>query len=101
PPGKYQLRVGAREPGGRIGTVLYDLEAPDFSKGTVAMSGIALASASGSLIPPASPDLSVKEFSDLLPSPPSASRDFPRTDTPAGLAQVYAHGRQNPHHTQH
>src|SRR6185503_10765903 len=97
PPGKYQLRVGAREPGGRVGTVIYDLEAPDFSKGTVAMSGIALASASGSRIPTASPDPSVKEFSDLLPSPPSASRDFPRNDTLAVFAEVYDNVVKTPH----
>src|SRR6185436_3854046 len=97
PPGKYQLRVGAREPGGRVGTVIYDLEAPDFSKGTVAMSGIALASASGSRIPTASPDPTVKEFSDLLPSPPSASRDFPRNDTLAVFAEVYDNVGKTPH----
>jgi hypothetical protein len=97
PPGKYQLRVGARESGGRVGTVIYDLEAPDFSKGTVAMSGIALASASGSRIPTASPDPTVKEFSDLLPSPPSTSRDFPRNDTLAVFAEVYDNVGKTPH----
>jgi len=97
PPGKYQLRVGARESGGRVGTVIYDLEAPDFSKGTVAMSGIALASASGSRVPTASPDPSVKEFSDLLPSPPSTTRDFPRNDTLAVFAEVYDNVGKTPH----
>ena len=47
-PGKYQLRVGARESGAAsVGTVILDLEAPDFSKGPLAMSGIAIASAYG------------------------------------------------------
>src|SRR4051812_21715807 len=81
PPGKYQLRVGARESGGKLGTVIYDLDAPDFSKGTVAVSGIALASATSGRIPTASPDPSVQEFKDVLPSPPSASREFIRGDT--------------------
>jgi hypothetical protein len=97
PPGKYQLRIGARESGGKVGTVVYDLDAPDFSKGKLTMSGIALASASGSRIPTASPDPSVNEFKDVLPSPPSASRDFPRQDTLAVFAEVYDNVGSTPH----
>jgi VWFA-related protein len=98
PPGKYQLRIGARESGGGgVGTVVYDLEAPDFSKGNLAMSGIALASASGSQIPTASPDPSVNEFKDVLPAPPSASREFPRGDTLAVFAEVYDNVGKTPH----
>jgi hypothetical protein len=98
PPGKYQLRIGARESGaGRIGTVIYDLDAPDFTKGNLTMSGIALASASGSRIPTASPDPSVNEFKDVLPAPPSASREFPRQDTLAVFAEVYDNVGKTPH----
>src|ERR1051325_11925912 len=61
------------------------------------MSGIALASASGSRVPTASPDPSVKEFSDLLPSPPSTTRDFPRGDTLAVFAEVYDNVGKTPH----
>jgi VWFA-related protein len=98
PPGKYQLRIGARESGGgRVGTVLYDLDAPDFSKGTLSMSGIAISSESGSRIPTASPDPSVNEFKDVLPAPPSASRDFPRGDTLSVFAEVYDNVGKTPH----
>ena len=98
PPGKYQLRIGARESGGgRVGTVLYDLDAPDFSKGPVSMSGIAVSSESGSHIPTASPDPSVNEFKDVLPAPPSASRDFPRGDTLSVFAEVYDNVGKTPH----
>ncbi len=97
PPGTYQLRIGARESGGRMGTVIYDLDAPDFSKGALTMSGIALASASGSRIPTASPDPSVNEFKDVLPAPPSASRDFPRQDTLAVFAEIYDNDVKTPH----
>jgi VWFA-related protein len=98
PPGKYQLRIGARESGGgKVGTVIYDLDAPDFSKGNLSMSGIALASASGSRFPTASPDPSVNEFKDVLPSPPSASREFPRADTLAVFAEVYDNVTKTPH----
>jgi hypothetical protein len=76
---------------------IYELEAPDFSKGDLTMSGIALASASGSRFPTASPDPSVNEFKDVLPSPPSASREFPRQDTLAVFAEVYDNVVKTPH----
>ena len=45
PPGRYQLRVAAREAnGGAVGSVFTDLEVPDFSKEPLAMSGILLSS---------------------------------------------------------
>jgi VWFA-related protein len=90
PPGKYQLRVGARESGGgRVGTVILDLDAPDFTKGPLSLSGIAITSAAASRIPFASPDPSVNEFKDVLPAPPTALRDFPRTDLLSVFAEVY------------
>ena len=47
PPGNYQLRIGARESiGGLIGSVMYDLDVPDFSKTDLTMGGILLAAAS-------------------------------------------------------
>jgi VWFA-related protein len=98
PPGKYQLRIGARESGGgKVGSVIYDLDAPDFSKGNLTMSGIALSSASGGAMPTVSPDPSVNEFKDVLPAPPSASREFPRQDTLAVFAEVYDNVAKTPH----
>jgi len=98
PPGKYQLRVGARESGGgRVGSVIIDLDAPDFSKGAVSMSGIAIASASGSRMPTASPDPSVNEFKDVLPSPPTTVRDFSRNDTLSVFAEIYDNAGKTPH----
>jgi VWFA-related protein len=98
PPGKYQLRIGARESGGgKVGSVIYDLDAPDFSKGNLTMSGIALASASGAAMPTVSPDPNVNEFKDVLPAPPSASREFPRQDTLAVFAEVYDNVAKTPH----
>jgi VWFA-related protein len=89
PPGKYQLRIGARESGGKVGTVIYELDAPDFSKGPISLSGIALASGSGSRLPTFNPDPTANEFKDVLPAPPSALREFPRGDTLAVFAEVY------------
>jgi VWFA-related protein len=98
PPGRYQLRIGAREAGGgRVGTVIFDLDAPDFSKAPLAMSGIAIASGSMSGIPTTSPDPNVTEFKDVLPSPPTALRDFPHNDTLAIFAEVYDNIGKAPH----
>ena len=98
PPGKYQVRVGARESGGgRLGTIILDVEAPDFSKGALAMSGIAIASAHWSRLPTASPDPTVNEFKDVLPSPPTAAREFPRSDLLSVFTEVYDNVGRTPH----
>ena len=96
PPGKYQVRIGARESGGRVGTVLLDVDAPDFTKAGLTMSGIAIASAYASRMPTANPD-SANEFKDVLPSPPTALREFPRGDQLSIFAEVYDNGARTPH----
>ena len=45
PPGRYQLRVAARETGGTTGSVFYDLDVPDFTKDKFNMSGVVLTAA--------------------------------------------------------
>ncbi|HXH07238.1 MAG TPA: hypothetical protein VNI83_11675, partial [Vicinamibacterales bacterium] len=95
PPGRYQLRIGAREKtGGRVGTLFYDLEVPDFSQAPLSMSGLALVSKSASLVPTARPD---PELKDLLPGPPTAIREFPPDDTLAVYAEVYEAKASVPH----
>lgn len=87
PPGRYQIHVGVREAnGGAIGTIRQDIDLPDFSKGQLQMSGIALTSSSANRILTANPD---PGFKDVLPSSPIAFRDFPRTDTLTLFAEVY------------
>ena len=87
PPGKYQLRLAAREVnGGRTGSVFYDLEVPDFAKEPLAMSGLALTSASSSQVPTAGVDPLLKE---LLPAPPTTSREFQTRDELALMTEVY------------
>jgi VWFA-related protein len=87
PPGTYQLRVAARDTtGGALGSVLYDLDVPDFSKSRIAMSGLVLTSASASAQPTAKPDT---ELRSLLPGPPVAARSFPQNDQLAIFTDVY------------
>jgi hypothetical protein len=98
PPGKYSLRVGAREANsGLLGTVFFDFDAPDFSKGPLTMSGIAIASASGSRVPTASADPSGSQFKDVLPGSPVASREFPQNDQLAVFAEIYDNLGPAPH----
>lgn len=86
-PGRYQIHVAVREAnGGAIGTIRQDLDVPDFAKGPLQMSGIALTSASSSRTLTANPD---PEFKDVLPAPATATRDFPRGDTLALFAEIY------------
>jgi VWFA-related protein len=86
-PGRYQIHVAVREAnGGAIGTIRQDLDVPDFGKGALQMSGIALTAASTARTLTANPD---PEFKDVLPAPATTTRDFPRADTLALFAEIY------------
>ncbi|MEO7274255.1 MAG: VWA domain-containing protein, partial [Vicinamibacterales bacterium] len=87
PPGRYQLRVGVRDGGsGATGSVLYDIDVPDFAKAPLTMSGLLLSSAYATRIPTANPD---PDFKEVLPGQPTAIRDFPRNDQLALFTEVY------------
>jgi VWFA-related protein len=95
PPGRYQLRVAAREGGGgRVGSVNYDVDVPDFSKEPIALSGIALAAASGAGTSTVKAD---EELKSTLPGPPVAFREFPRGDELATYVEVYDNELKTPH----
>ena len=95
PPGRYQLRVAAREGGsGRVGTVNYDIDVPDFTKDPLMLSGIALTSASSARMSTVKPD---EELKAALPAAPVAVRDFPRGDEMAMFAEVYDNETKTPH----
>jgi VWFA-related protein len=95
PPGRYQLRVVAREGGGgRIGLVNDDIEVPDFTKDPIVMSGVVLASASGAATSTVKTD---DELKAVLPGAPVARRDFPRGDHLALYAEVYDNETKAPH----
>ena len=95
PPGRYQLRVAAHDlGGGSLGSVLYDLDVPDFEKAPLSMSGLVLTSASSSLAPTARPDTDLRQ---VLPGPPVASRTFPQNDQIAFFTDVYDNDLSNVH----
>ena len=95
PPGRYQIRIGAKEVnGGGVGTVTQALDVPDFSKSPLQLSGIAMTSVSAGRMLTANPDEQLKA---VLPAPPTAIRDFPRNDTLALFAEVYDNQSSAPH----
>lgn len=95
PPGRYQIKVAAREAGrGAIGTLTHDVDVPDFSKAPLTMSGIAVSSAYASRVATANPD---PGFKDVLPTPPTALREFPRGDDLALFVEVYDNQGRTPH----
>ena len=86
-PGRYQLRIGAREEASdRLGSVFYDLQVPDFSKDPLMISGVLLAAPSAEQTPTAQKDPVVEK---LLPGAPTSRREFLRTDTLSLYAEIY------------
>jgi VWFA-related protein len=95
PPGRYQIRVAARESGsGRLGSLTYDLDVPNLTDGPLTISGIAITSGSGLRTTTAKPD---EELKAVLPGPAVAARDFPRGDELAVFAEVYDNDVKSPH----
>ena len=95
PPGRYQLRVIANDLSTKaVGSVLYDLDVPDFTKGPITMSGVALTSAASSRVPTVRPD---EELRQVLPAPPMGSRIFPVGDELALFAEIYDNAGGSPH----
>jgi hypothetical protein len=87
PPGRYQLRIGARESvGGRVGSVFYDLEVPDFRKNPLMLSGLLLTAASADDVVTVQPDPGA---SKLMPTAATSRRAFLWSDVLSVYAEVY------------
>jgi VWFA-related protein len=86
-PGRYQIRVGARETvGSGMGTVFYDLQVPDFRKDPLMLSGVLITAASAQAAMTAMAD---PEAPKLLPGPAISRRIFSRNDTLTIFAEIY------------
>jgi VWFA-related protein len=74
PPDRYQLRVGAGNPkaDSRLGSVMYDLEIPDFNKGPLALSTVVLMTTADRAV-----TVSPRALTGVLPMAPTPKRDFP------------------------
>jgi hypothetical protein len=80
--------------GGAVGSVLYDVEVPDFVKSPIAMSGVVLTSVMASMRPTVRPD---DQLRSVLPGPPAALRVFPQNDEISLFAEVYDNSAKAPH----
>jgi VWFA-related protein len=94
-PGRYQIRVVANDLSTKsVGSVLYDLDVPDFTKDPISMSGLVLTSAAASRVPTVRPD---DELKQVLPAPPMGSRIFPVGDQLSLFVEVYDNAGGSPH----
>jgi VWFA-related protein len=94
PPGRYVLRVGARDMSNdRIGSIHCDVEVPDYAKAPLSMSGLVISSEQTMLANPR-PD---KALTTMLPGSPAVMRDFSQTDQIGVLAEIYDTKLATPH----
>ena len=95
PVGRYQLRAAARDPEKNlVGSVIFDLDVPDFYKLPISMSGVTVTSMAGSALMTAKPDEQLKA---VLPAPPIAMRTFAQNDELAIFTEVYDNSGKAPH----
>ena len=87
PPGRYQIRVAARNAvSGALGVLSYDLDVADFHKLPFSMSGVLLTSATGASTITARPD---EQLRAVMPSPPVSLRRFPQQDEVLAFTEIY------------
>lgn len=95
PVGRYQLHAAARDgEKNLVGSVIYDLEVPDFYKLPISMSGVTLTSMAGSALMTAKPD---EQLKTVLPAPPIAMRTFAQNDELAIFTEIYDNSGKAPH----
>lgn len=95
PPGRYQMRVAAGNKTGKAGSVVYDLEVPDFGKEPLTMSGVAITSAAAAQTPTIKPK---DPLADFLPGPVTAMREFDKGDLLVLFAEFYENTRGSAAH---
>ena len=91
PRGRHQVRFAVHQPNGKTGSVVADVEVPDYSKDPMTMSGVVLASqrsASGRML------MGDDRLNALLGAEPTAVRRFARGDTLTAFAEVYTNGNR-------
>jgi VWFA-related protein len=87
-PGRYQLRLAAQSAmQGKAGSVFYDIDVPNFSKGGLSMSGLAVSATPG-------PTSAPKDgLAGLIPIVPTSGRDFATSDRATTFLRVYQGGK--------
>jgi hypothetical protein len=83
PPGRYEVRLGAKAADGRLASVYTSVDVPDFSNGPLALSGVVLSATPG---PKAAPR---DAFRNLMPVIPTSRRTFGPADHVTSLVRAY------------
>ena len=97
PPGRYQIRVAAQDSSkAKQGTAILDVDVPDFSKGDLALSGVAIAATSDRSVATGTAQ-EVLTFGGGLPGPPSTLREFSANSELATFVEVYDNKPTPPH----
>jgi len=91
PRGRHQVRFAVHQPNGKTGTVVADVEIPDFS-GPLVMSGVVLGSQETAAHRTLMSDVRLKS---ILGSDPTAVRRFDVRDVISAFAEVYTDLRQS------
>ncbi|MEZ5319368.1 MAG: VWA domain-containing protein [Vicinamibacterales bacterium] len=87
PPGRYQIRLAAKESvGARAGSIFWDVTVPDFSAERLTMSDLVLSSAMGGAAPTVHDAATLKA---MLSVPPTVGRVFSLDDTLTVFSEVY------------
>ena len=90
-PGRYQLRVAAQSAvHAKEGSLHYDLVVPDFSKGDLALSGVALS------VEPNVPVAGRERIAFIVPVVPTSRREFWETDRVSAFLQLYRNKGNDP-----
>jgi VWFA-related protein len=88
PPGTYRVWAGATQTPSRVGgSVMTDIEVPDFDRHSLALSGIVLSTTSAGRIRPVG---ARDRLDDVLGSPALASREFPMDGDLRMYGEIYA-----------
>jgi VWFA-related protein len=89
-PGQHQLRIGVAHLGALSGSVIYDINVPDFTGTPLAMGGVALISAAGAGVRTTGDHPTVGA---RLPAPITATREFAIGDRLTVFTEVYDNTR--------
>jgi hypothetical protein len=87
PRGRHQVRFAVHQPNGKTGSIVADVEIPDYTKEPVMLSGVVLSSERTAT----DRTLLGDEFLNrILGAEPTARRRFSQADTVTAFAEVYA-----------
>lgn len=95
-PGTYQIRAAIGNGDLKAGSVVYDLEVPDFSRGALQMSGVALTASSMAGVTALAPKNPLRDF---LPTAPTTVREFSASDRLVVFVEVYDNLKTDAAHT--